>query len=192
MIMNKLQFLITLITVLLTFQACKSNIKDESMVDSFTTVKRSSGKVNVIVEKADADFITEAARNSLSEMELGKLARQKSNNKRIKSFGMIMIAAHSKINNKIKSLASAKNISLLTVADPAKQNEISMLSKKAGNDFDKAYISNMIEDYKKGIATFENAAKNCADPDVKSFAAKTLPTLQAHFDAINAINYSMQ
>ncbi|SHN25323.1 DUF4142 domain-containing protein [Mucilaginibacter sp. OK098] len=190
--MNKLQLSITITTVLLTFQACKSNIKDDSMVDSFTTVKKSSGKENVIVEKADADFIAEAARNSMAETELGKLARQKSNNKRIKSFGMIMIAAHSKISNKIKSLASAKNISLLTFADPNKQNEISMLSKKSGNDFDKAYISNMIEDYKKEIATFENAAKNCADPDIKSFAAKTLRVLQAHFDAINAISYSME
>lgn len=190
--MNKLPLLVSIIPVLLTFQACKSNIKNNSIVDSFTTVKRSDAKANIIVEKVDVDFITGAMRCSLAGIELGKLARQKGNNKRVKRFGMIMISGYAKINNKVKGIASARNISLPTIPAADRLNEISILSKKSGNEFDKAYISNMIADYKKEIPVFEDAAKNCADAEVKSLAVKTLPLLHAHFDAINALSYSMQ
>jgi len=192
MIMNKLQLLITVIPVLLTFQACKSNIKNDSIVDSFTTVKRSNENADIIVEKGDADFITEATQYSLAGIELGKLAWQNGDSKRVKRFGMLMMSGYAKVNNKIKGLASAKSISLPTAPTSDKHNEIAMLSKKTKNEFDKAYISNMIADYEKEIPVFEAAAKNSADPEVKSLAAKTLPMLQAHLDAVNALHDSMQ
>ncbi|WP_299587410.1 DUF4142 domain-containing protein [Mucilaginibacter sp.] len=192
--MNKLALLTTIIPFVITLQACKSNTtnKNVSIVDSVTVVKNTSAKLNIVAEKVDVSFVSEAANSGVAEVELGRLARQKGSNKRVKKFGMLMIAEHSKINNKIKGLASAKNIHLEIVLGVDKQNEISTLSKKSGNDFDKAYINNMIDDYKKDISTFESAAKDCVDPDVKLFAVKTLPVLQAHFDAINAINDSME
>jgi len=194
MIMNKLALLTTIIPFVFTLQACKSNTTNNnvSIVDSVTVVKNTGAKLNIVAEKVDASFVSEAANSGIAEVELGKLARQKGSNKRVKKFGMLMIAEHSKVNKKIKSLASAKNIHLKIALNADKQNEISTLSKKSGNDFDKAYINNMIDDYKKEISTFESAAKDCVDPDVKSFAVKTLPVLQAHFDAINAINDSME
>jgi putative membrane protein len=192
MIMNKLPFLISIIPVLLTFQSCKSNIKNDSLVDSYTTVKRSSDRPNVIVEKVDADFITEATQCSLAGIELGKLAWQNGNSKRVKRFGMLMMSGYAKVNNKIKGMALTKNAPLPATPATGKHNEIAVLSKKTGNEFDKAYISNMIADYKKEIPVFETAAKNCVDPEVKSLAAKTLPMLQAHLDAVNALHDSMQ
>ena len=190
--MNKLPLLISIIPVLLTFQACKSNIKNDSIVDSFTTVKRSNENADIIVEKGDADFITEATQCSLAGIELGKLAWQNGDSKRVKRFGMLMMSGYAKVNNKIKGMASAKSISLPTALTSDKHNEIAMLSKKTKNEFDKAYISNMIADYEKEIPVFEAAAKNSADPEVKSLAAKTLPMLQAHLDAVNALHDSMQ
>ena len=190
--MNKLALLTIVALFVCTLQACNSNTTDEnaSIVDSVTVVKN-TGKLNIAAEKVDVSFIAEASNSGIAEVALGKLATQKGSHKRVKKFGMLMIAAHSKINDKIRSLASTKNIYLKTELDADKQNEISMLSKKAGSDFDKAYINNMINDYKKDISTFESAEKYCVDPDIKSFAAKTLPMLQAHFDALNAINDSM-
>jgi len=66
------------------------------------------------------------------------------------------------------------------------------LSAKSGADFDKAYVSNMIDDHKEDIKEFEDAAKNVKDPDLKAFAVKTLPTLKMHLDAIQKIHDSMK
>jgi putative membrane protein len=55
-----------------------------------------------------------------------------------------------------------------------------LLDAKIGNSFDKAFIDGMVNDHKKAVAAFEKAANDSKDPDVKAFAAKTLPTLKSH------------
>jgi putative membrane protein len=55
-----------------------------------------------------------------------------------------------------------------------------LLDHKTGADFDKAFAEDMVSDHKKAVAAFEKAANNSKDPDVKAFAAKTLPTLKMH------------
>jgi putative membrane protein len=173
---------------------CKGNINDDntSLVDSVTTVKNDSNTQSFIIEKVDADFIAEAIRFNKEALELGKLARQNGNYKRIKTFGMVLINDQSKINKKIKILSSVKNIPPQVSNDDVNQDRLTVLKKKSGDDFDKAYIVSINNEYKKEIEIFEAASKNCADPDIKLFAAKTLPRLKTHLDAINAISYSMK
>ena len=45
----------------------------------------------------------------------------------------------------------------------------------------------MLDDHKAAIKDFENTADKCKDPDLKSFAMQTLPTLQVHLDSAKAI-----
>ena len=73
----------------------------------------------------------------------------------------------------------------------AQQKEVDNLSKKTGNDFDKAYVKLMIEDHKKDIDDFKKASKNVTDADLKNFAVNALPVLQKHLDAIQAIQKKM-
>jgi putative membrane protein len=50
----------------------------------------------------------------------------------------------------------------------------------------------MIDDHQQDIKEFEDAAKNCKDAELKAFAAKTLPTLRMHLEAIQKIHDSMK
>ncbi|GAC1311958.1 MAG: hypothetical protein NVSMB24_32550 [Mucilaginibacter sp.] len=143
-------------------------------------------------EKEDLDFATEAASGGMTEVELGKLAQQKGHNKRIRSFGAMMVMDHSKANNKLATLAAAKKITLPTRLNEADQKVIDKLSKLSGKDFDTAYVNEMIDDHKNDIKAFEAATTHCKDPDIKAFAIKTLPVLKAHLDAINAVHDSMK
>ena len=45
----------------------------------------------------------------------------------------------------------------------------------------------MIDSHKEAVSLFEGTAKDAKDPDVKSFAAKMLPTLQHHKDQAKAL-----
>ena len=47
--------------------------------------------------------------------------------------------------------------------------------------FDKEFIREVgIDDHRKDIKLFEKASKNADDPQIKAFAAKTLPALVNH------------
>jgi putative membrane protein len=54
------------------------------------------------------------------------------------------------------------------------------LSKLSGNAFDKAYMRAMIEDHQEDVSEFRQESQSAKDPDVRQFAAKTLPTLEEH------------
>ena len=54
------------------------------------------------------------------------------------------------------------------------------LEKLSGNEFDQAYMRDMVKDHTKDVAEFQKAASTASNPDVKSFAEQTLPTLQSH------------
>ena len=192
--MKKLGLLImTLITVWLV-QACSGNVENDSKADadSTATLKDTLTKIGIPLEKEDAQFVFKAASGGITEVVLGKLAQQKGENLRVKNFGMMMVKDHSKANSKLVALAKSKNIDLPTTPDADDQKVINALSKKSGKDFDKAYVSYMINDHKNDIKAFKYASENCSDPDLKAFAGKTLPVLKNHLDAVNTIYDSMK
>jgi putative membrane protein len=61
------------------------------------------------------------------------------------------------------------------------------MKMKKGKDFDKEYVSMMLDDHKKDIAEFRKCADNCSDSTIKSFAYNTLPVLEKHLDSIQVI-----
>ncbi len=66
------------------------------------------------------------------------------------------------------------------------------MSKKTGSDFDKAYVSKMVDDHKATVSMFEDGSKNIKDADLKGFVDKTLPTIKSHLTEINSIKSSMK
>jgi putative membrane protein len=183
------------------FQACgghagnnsKANADSISKADADSSSRKDTlTKIGPPLEKGDVEFAMEAASGGLTEVALGKLAQEHGANIRVKNFGAMMIKDHSKANDKLMALAKSKKMALPTVPNASDQSIIDKLSKKSGKDFDEAYVSDMIDDHKKDIKTFQYALKNCSDPGLKAFASKTLPVLKNHLDAINTIHDSMK
>lgn len=129
---------------------------------------------------ADRNFVLEAAKGGMAEVELGNLAKDKAQNPDVKSFAQRMVDDHGKANDQLKSIASSKGVQLPTSLDKSAQSEKDKLNKLSGANFDREYMSHMVKDHKKDVKEFEKQAKNAKDSDVKNFAAQTLPTLQEH------------
>lgn len=140
----------------------------------------------------DADFMKEAAVGGMAEVEMGKLATTKAASADVKKFGQMMVDDHTKANNDLKALAAKKNLTLPTDLDSSHKATMDDLREQAGADFDKAYVEEMVDDHEEDVAKFEDEAKNAADPEVRAFAQKTLPTLQKHLDAIKSIQAKMK
>ena len=180
-----------------TFEGCGGSKDSAKTADSSNAVKDSStkdtaGRMSISVGKDDSKFAVEAASGGMTEVALGKLAQEKGENTKVKNFGAMMVTDHTKANMELMGLAKTKSITLPTVPGADDQKVIDKLSKLSGKDFDKAYVSDMIDDHKNDIKKFQDAAKNCSDADLKGFASKTLPTLQNHLDAINTIHDGMK
>jgi len=129
---------------------------------------------------ADRKFVKDAAQGGMAEVELGQLAAEKASSDDVKKFGQRMVDDHSKANDDLKQLATKKGVHVpqqLSAKDKATK---ARLSKLSGEQFDKAYMANMVRDHKKDVAEFRRETESAKDPDVKNFAASTLPTLEDH------------
>ena len=129
---------------------------------------------------ADSRWMMESAQGGMAEVELGNLAKDHASSDAARTFGQHMVDDHSKANDELKALAAQKNVTLPSAVDAKDQAMMDKLSAMKGAAFDKAYIRDMIADHKKDIAEFQKEADSGKDPDVKAWAAKTLPTLQDH------------
>ena len=125
-------------------------------------------------------FFEEAASGGQMEVELGRVATTHASNQRVKDFGQRMVTDHSKANAELKSLAARKNVTLPGKLSAEDQKQVDRLAGMKGADFDRAYMQMMVDDHEKDVAKFREKAQSATDPDVKTFASKTLPTLESH------------
>jgi putative membrane protein len=128
----------------------------------------------------DRKFIEEAARGGLAEVQLGQLAMEKAGSDAVKQFAKRMVDDHGKANGELQRLASGKGVKLPTEPDAKARREQERLGKLTGASFDLEYMKHMVSDHRDDVSDFRSAAKSAKDPDVKNFAASTLPTLEEH------------
>jgi len=149
------------------------------------------GATKAMIDDITKDFANKATTGGIEEVELGKFAEQKANSPQVKDFGKMMAEDHTLVNSNFKTIASKKSMELPTSITDDQRKDIDNLSKKSGKDFDKAYVNMMVEDHKKDISEFKDAEGKVADNDIKDFITSTLPTLQKHLNAIQAIKSKM-
>jgi putative membrane protein len=128
----------------------------------------------------DEAFARKAAASGEAEVECAVLAQQKATNERVKHLAQKIEADHKKANDELMSIANKKNLSIdaKPTADQTKTKQ--RLEKLSGAEFDRAYLEQMVKDHQKAISEFERQSSNGADPELKAFAAKTLPDLKEH------------
>jgi len=179
------------------FAACNN----DQQLDSVKTAEKQNNELDSSVTLLgnntdsldfDKDFMVEAASGGLMEVQLGQLAQKQASGTAVKKFGQMMVNDHTKANNELAALARQKNI--VVPAEPGKEamEHIQKLQQESGANFDKDYVSLMVDDHKEDIEHFEKAAEKAKDPDIKALAAKTLPTLRHHLQMIQGIQDGMK
>ena len=191
------KFIYVMAVSALAFQACNGGNKDaKESADSLNMAKDTTTNTaatgGIAVDEADAKFTTEAAVGGMAEVELGKLALEKSSNPQVKEFATMMVKDHGMANTELMAIAKQKNITLPSTVDDEHKKKMEDLSKKTGTDFDKAYVSAMVDGHKSTLKLMEDESKDGKDADLKAFATKTAPIVQSHLQMINRINDSMK
>jgi len=129
---------------------------------------------------ADHAFVMKMANGGMTEVELGKLAVKNGGSQDVKTLGQRMVDDHSKAGDELKAIAERKNIAWPTQMDAKSKALHDKLAALNGDAFDRAYLSAMLSDHKKDAAELRAESKSGKDPDVKAWAAKTLPTVEEH------------
>lgn len=133
--------------------------------------KTSTGATGGVVSTLSADdkkFFISAAQINFAEIKFSRTALDEATNPNVKSFANHMLADHDTLDHELKDLALRKGLALPTDSSAVMPNV----------DVDHAYVQQMIHDHQNAISDFSSA--NLKDPDLRAWAAKTLPMLRDH------------
>lgn len=174
-------------------QACQNSDKKENS----TTLASDSTLDTIGSSSADdlkddeTGFIQQAAAGGMMEVEAGNLILQKSKNSKVKAFAQMMVKDHTKANADLQIIATSKGLQLPSTFPTEQQKHLNAMKEFSDQGLDRHYMEMMVDDHMKTLDLFRKAAQY-NDPDIKAFAAKTIPVLESHYKIANSLNASLQ
>ncbi len=169
----------------------RDSLPQAALGAGFLTLALALG-VNAETAPADRTFITKAAKDSMAEIELGRIAQQKAASEEVKRFAERMVADHGKASEELQKIAGGRGVTLPTEVDKGQKAHADKLQRLSGAEFDRAYMKHMVDDHRKAIAEFEKASKGAKDPEVKGFAESKLPALKEHLQMAQAADSAVK
>jgi putative membrane protein len=202
--------------------ACNGNGRSAANGNANTDTSQSTvgttGDVNrTDVSNKDKKFVSDMLADGNAEIELGKMAEQKGASPQVKRFGRMMVEDHTKAGDQLKRIAASYNIQPDTSKQDDKHKDLmDKLSKLQGRDFDREYMSAMVDDHSDAVDKLESRttpadhgatgttgtlldrsdkdtnvkpdkADNRVEASVNQWAADTLPTVRHHLDEAKQI-----
>jgi putative membrane protein len=129
--------------------------------------------------EADRAFIKMAASSGQAEIQLGKLAAERADGAEVRDFAKRLEKDHTQANLELLKILDAQRIDISRDMEPY-QATAAYLSQLRGAEFDRAYVQHMVKAHEEAVSQFTAEAKEGRNPELKAYAAKVLPTLQAH------------
>lgn len=129
----------------------------------------------------ERSFMNEVAQSGHAEVQASRLAKSHASAPEVKEFAQQMVDDHTRANAKLQQIAQAKGVNLPTEPSFWSQRKLNSLEEKNGAKFDRQYMDDFgVDAHRKTVERFRKEAENGQDPDLKSFAQETLPTLEKH------------
>jgi putative membrane protein len=128
------------------------------------------------------DFVNKVAISDMFEIQSSQVALSKQPDGDTKPFAEKMVQDHQKTSTELKALVEVSMVKLTLPAsmDPEHQKMLNELTLKNGKDFDQSYDQIQVKAHRDAVALFEAYSEGGDNPELKSWAAKTLPDLKEH------------
>jgi putative membrane protein len=135
----------------------------------------------------DRNFVENAARAGLDEVQDARLAEQKATSTDVKQFASRMMSDHTQANQELMQIAATKGITAPRTATRAEERKMESLRKLSGAQFDRQYAKEQVEDHEKTVALFRKESEAGQDSELKAYAQKYLPKLQQHLQMAESL-----
>ncbi len=143
-----------------------------------------AGVVNPSFSKAqlkyDSEFATAATSDNLLASALSALAAQKATALEVKDFGKQTDADHTELQSQLQAIANRTGLVLPKMMSHDDRKTYDDVDDRKYLGFDKKYLREMGELHERAIKRFSEAAEKVATPELRAYAAETLPKLRAH------------
>jgi putative membrane protein len=129
--------------------------------------------------RQDSRFIFDAASSNLLEIRLGQIAQSKAVNASVRQFGQQMVTDHNNLQTQLTATISRTGDFKPGMNDED-ENEVERLEKLSGAEFDRQYMTAMIQHHQRDVAEFQTMSTSARSAEGRQIATTGLPVLQRH------------
>jgi putative membrane protein len=137
-------------------------------------------------------FLQDAIRGNAAEAQLAELAQEKSETKAVQDYAATLERDHSKALKEAQKLADAEGVQAPAEPTQDAKQMYKKLQGMSGQAFDRAFMDHMVQDHKKDIEKFTDAAQNKDDPEASQHASEVLPVLKRHLETAQNLQANLK
>jgi putative membrane protein len=134
------------------------------------------------VTPAAQDFMRKATETDLSDIDMARLALQKSHNSDVRDFASMIQNDLTAALKDLSDLMKDKGVSQPKIAPADARQDAGRMAGLAGPEFDREFINTMVADQQKAVEMFRDQIGIAMDADVKQYAEGRLPKLEMHLE----------
>lgn len=129
----------------------------------------------------DVSFVEKAAQGGLTEVELARVAIERSKNAKVRQFAQRMLKDHTAMYSGLKTVAQDNRITVPDQLDDTNAQLVSKLKQIPAAEFDAVYVEQMKTSNDLNVGLFQNAAgEPTLNVQLRVFANKSLAQLNDH------------
>ena len=106
--------------------------------------------------RSDGEFVRDVASKNMAEIELSRMALEKTSSRVVRAFAQMMLDDHGAAANKLKSVVDGQGIEWPAQLDDKHQETADSLAKKQGAEFDREYLKAMVASHQDLAAKLES------------------------------------
>jgi putative membrane protein len=130
--------------------------------------------------RADSAFISEVDASNAAELRLGRLAQTRATDSVVKGFAQKMVTDHSEMQREWFAVSARNGLPFTGNLSPRHQEQVTRLERLSGTEFDRAYMSAMVQNHQENVNAFQNRGRAAQSSEVRSLVDRGLPLLQEH------------
>jgi putative membrane protein len=136
---------------------------------------------------ADQAFVRSMMERDAADVQLGELAKQKSESDDIKQLGQTMADDRTLLNDRFKAIAKTLDVS--EPKGPSKKDKqlAAKLEGLSGSQFDEEYLKAVVKIHRQDVKDLQVESQSAEDPNLKQTAEQEASVLSQHLHAIEQI-----
>ncbi len=139
----------------------------------------------------DKMFTKFTSNGNYAEIMTSQLALKKSQNKDVRMIAQMLIKDHGVAQKDLKKVAQLNRMDLPQGPNAVQRAEFRKLSRLSGMGFNKEFMLFQVRAHNATVAMFKTELDKGNQTQVRSFAAKYLPGIQAHTEMIHRVASNM-
>jgi putative membrane protein len=134
------------------------------------------------LSQSEQDFMMEAVRADLAEIDMAQVALQNSGTSEVKDFANMIKSDHTSALEGLSELMKDMDVPQPKSIPVELQQDISRMSSLTGGELDREFVNMIVSQQQKAVEMFRDQQSTAQNEDVKKYVEDTLPRLEMHLE----------